>query len=471
MNASLWSAIVFGHHCGFIQEAISRYTVAIRIAEKIGDFITLAWLGLYHGALLESTGEYKDAINTSLRGLNNAEKANSIDMLRMNRANLIRQLTKFGDAEKAEVYFDSLVKDFPDNKTPGNTQAKAVATWSKAVFFASKNRWIEANECFENSLNFAETTLERVPLEAWIEEDYAKALDKQERRAEAKMFHEKAFGLNLKYEEIKSRFAKNNLQVYYMACKEIEVEQSCGIRLDIINISKSPAALIQVEGIISPDLKLVSFPSYCSIQKDTLLFDKRQIDPLQVEMLVFTVQATKTGILGLNPTVVYLNTAGERITSKSKCINLTVKQSSTKKTETVTQDTIQPAIVDREQITYLFKMAASSKTFEFLVTSFISDYMHQKMASENSGWRTLTEIIKGAKISKFSVYGANRRKGRTLLELEGRGLVEVRVFYGERGRGGKIVKARICYEKDPVKHLIEQRVLKNRESNFKIQNS
>jgi hypothetical protein len=141
------------------------------------------------------------------------------------------------------------------------------------------------------------------------------------------------------------------------------------------------------------------------------------------------------------------------------------------KTEMVIQDTNQPAVADRDQIMYLFKTAASSKTFEFLVTSFISDYMHQKMSSENSGWRTLTEIINGARVSKFSVYGANRRKGRTLLELEGRGLVEVRVFYGERGRGGKIVKTRICYEKDPVKHLIEQSVLKNRENNFKLLNS
>ena len=271
MNASLWGAIVFGHHCGFIKEAISNYATAIRIAEKIGDFITLAWLGLYHGALLESTGEYKGAIDTSLRGLKSAEKANSIDMLRMNRANLTRQYTKLGDLEKAEVYFKSLEKDFPDNKNPANTQAEAVATWSKAVFFAGKNRWIEANECFEKSLSLVKTTLERVPLEAWIEEDYAKVLDRQERREEARVFHEKANGLTLRYKEIESTFAKNNLQVHCIADKEVELGQSLGVRLDIINISKNPAIIIQVEDIIPPETKLVSFPSNYRVQKNAFI--------------------------------------------------------------------------------------------------------------------------------------------------------------------------------------------------------
>ena len=190
-----------------------------------------------------------------------------------------------------------------------------------------------------------------------------------------------------------------------------------------------------------------------------LLFDKRQIDPFQVENLAFIIQPTKTGNLSLNPKVVYLNTADERTISKSKSNNLIVKQNAVKNTEATTHNTMQRPIADREQINFEFKTKLSLSAFEYLIHSFISDYMNRKLSSENSGWRTLTEIMKGAKITKFSVYGANSRKGRVLLELESRGLIEVRVFKGERGRGGKIVRARICYEKDPVKHLIEQKVL------------
>ena len=362
------------------------------------------------------------------------------------------------------------MKDFPDNKNPENTQAEAVATWSKAVFFAGKNRWIEANECFENSLSLVKKTLERIPLESWIEEEYAKVLERQERWEEAKMFHEKAYGLNQRYKEIESRFAKNNLQVYCIAEKEVELGQSFEVRLDVINIGKKPAVIIQIEGIIPPESKVVSFPSNCSIQKDTLSFGKRQIDPFQVENLALIFQPTKTGNISLNPKVDYINTVGERTISTCQLINLKVKQSLIKNTEMVIQNKNQPDAADFSQINYEFRTESSLNTFEFLITSFISDYMIRKLPSEKSGWRTLIEIIGNTKIPKRSVYGTNRRKGHVLLELEGRGIVEVRVFQGERGRGGKIMKARICYEKEPLKQLVDQRVVKNGKGIFKLSN-
>jgi hypothetical protein len=67
------------------------------------------------------------------------------------------------------------------------------------------------------------------------------------------------------------------------------------------------------------------------------------------------------------------------------------------------------------------------------------------------------EIVKDGKVSTYSVYGEGRR-GTALIELERRGLVETRIFPGERGRGGKILKARVCYDKDPVKRQVDRRV-------------
>ena len=120
-----------------------------------------------------------------------------------------------------------------------------------------------------------------------------------------------------------------------------------------------------------------------------------------------------------------------------------------------------PKIAKETQITFEFKTEAAKKTFDFLIYAFIEDYMHRKFSLEKSGWRTLTDIIKHGRISKFSVYGDNHKKGKVMPQLEKRGLIEIRVFPGERGRGGRIMKARVCYEKEPVKHLIEQRIVKN----------
>ena len=72
-------------------------------------------------------------------------------------------------------------------------------------------------------------------------------------------------------------------------------------------------------------------------------------------------------------------------------------------------------------------------------------------------------IVKDAKISKSSVYGARGRRGPAMSELERRGLVETRVFPGERGRGGKIIKTRISYEKETVKRHVDKHIMKNKE--------
>ena len=66
------------------------------------------------------------------------------------------------------------------------------------------------------------------------------------------------------------------------------------------------------------------------------------------------------------------------------------------------------------------------------------------------------DIVKQERISKYSLYGAASYRGPALSELEQLGAVEVRLFQSERGRGGKILKLRIAYEKENVKRHIDQ---------------
>lgn len=72
------------------------------------------------------------------------------------------------------------------------------------------------------------------------------------------------------------------------------------------------------------------------------------------------------------------------------------------------------------------------------------------------------DIIKSEKVSRSSVYAARGGRGPAISELERRGLVEARVFPGERGRGGKIMKMRIYYEKETVKRYVDQHIMKNK---------
>jgi hypothetical protein len=85
--------------------------------------------------------------------------------------------------------------------------------------------------------------------------------------------------------------------------------------------------------------------------------------------------------------------------------------------------------------------------------------MQLKLPLEKSGWRTLVDIIKNGKIPMSNVYGRNGRLGKAISELEHRGIVEIRYFKGERGRGGNILRLRISYEKEPIKRHIDNKIM------------
>ena len=115
------------------------------------------------------------------------------------------------------------------------------------------------------------------------------------------------------------------------------------------------------------------------------------------------------------------------------------------------------------KLSFEFNIEAAQNTFSYIADAFINDYMRQKLSLEKSGWRTLMDIVKHGNVPKSSVYDAHGGLGNAVSELENRGLVEIRVFPGERGRGGRILKLRLAYEKETVKRYVDQLVMKNKE--------
>jgi hypothetical protein len=113
------------------------------------------------------------------------------------------------------------------------------------------------------------------------------------------------------------------------------------------------------------------------------------------------------------------------------------------------------------KLKFEFKTKSANEAFDFLLSSFVQDYMNRRFPLELSGWRTFMNVVKNARISKRSVYGANGLNGRAISELERRGLVEIRVFPGERGRGGLIQKVRVSHEKETIARLVDERVMKS----------
>jgi hypothetical protein len=101
-----------------------------------------------------------------------------------------------------------------------------------------------------------------------------------------------------------------------------------------------------------------------------------------------------------------------------------------------------------------FESETSRQIFESLVDSFINDYMIKKFVTEKCGWRTITEISRESGVPTSLLYGKQGKIGSALEEPVRRGLVEIRFFPGERGRGGEVMRSRIAYEKEPVKGYV-----------------
>lgn len=96
-----------------------------------------------------------------------------------------------------------------------------------------------------------------------------------------------------------------------------------------------------------------------------------------------------------------------------------------------------------------------------MTKSLVKDYLQEKFPLEKCGWCTFMEIAKKTKLSRANFYAKQKAYGPVITELKRQGLVDIKVFTGERGRGGKIQKARINIEKDALKRYILKIISKN----------
>ncbi len=84
--------------------------------------------------------------------------------------------------------------------------------------------------------------------------------------------------------------------------------------------------------------------------------------------------------------------------------------------------------------------------------------MKRRYSSDDSGWRGIGQLAKSMKASPSSMYGRHGGMSPELGELVRKGLVETRVFRGERGRGGEVTRLRIAYDRDPVKEYVKEQI-------------
>jgi hypothetical protein len=243
--------------------------------------------------------------------------------------------------------------------------------------------------------------------------------------------HEEAVG----YERFEHAEFEANLTI----SKEATAGEQVEAKLDIVNVGKGPGLLVRIESLVPAESKIGSSSSQLMAEDNLIDMKGKRILPLKVESITFWMQSKETGSFTLKPQIVYVDEIGNFKQCFPKPATITVHP----KTELE------------------FRTNAAQKAFEYLIRSFVEDYMKRKLVLKKSGWRSYVQIIKNAKVSARKIYGSKGSPGIAISELQRRGLIETRIFPGERGRGGKIVRTRICYDRDVVKRLVDRKVAKN----------
>jgi len=233
------------------------------------------------------------------------------------------------------------------------------------------------------------------------------------------------------------KFEHAHIQAYITVPNEATVGETFEVRIDMMNVAMKPGLLVRIENILPDNFEVIDVMPKYRLEEGTINVEGKCIKPQKVESIRIWVKAQESGVLYANPKIIYVDELG--------------------KFKVCQPNPVTVAIYPPRR--FEFKMNGAQKVFEYLTKAFVEDYMRRKLTLEESGWRTFTQIIKNTEISKSSIYGRKSPKGSVILELEKKGVIEVRIFTGERGRGGKIMKARISYEKDEIKQYIIKRYI------------
>jgi tetratricopeptide (TPR) repeat protein len=234
-------------------------------------------------------------------------------------------------------------------------------------------------------------------------------------------YPERAAGLNA--------FEDACIRARVTAPKDFAVGKETMIGLDLVNIGRKPGVVVKVEKLVPPSFSVLkTLPGY-TLEGESLNMEGKLLGPLQTVSLSVKVRPMGFDAIELSPRVVYVNYHGDFVVYD-----------------------VEPVLM-RPIVTFESKPA--HEVFTYLVNAFKEDHVKNGMPVEKSGWRTRTQILKGAKrIHKRHVYGSHGQLGPIILRLRNRGLIDIEVATGKRSRGGRLTKIRIAYEKEAVKRYV-----------------
>jgi tetratricopeptide (TPR) repeat protein len=464
--------LIFGHisfcllACGFLDEALDYASKGIAIGEKIENVRT-AWIHVfassayyYKTSQKTQLKQYPEASNLLNLAISHSKKASSIAEKTEGHyitisayGLLINQLIAAGIISEALEYEEKLdkllIKIGPHFDT-------AILRWvhtAKASLSAIKENWKEANKHFELGIESHKSETHGSIFEGGFRLAYSGALAKQQRFAEAKIQFEKGTQI---IREIKARFSNSKVLSSIIVPAKVLIGKEFNVRLDIVNVTNKSAYIEEMKGLENFEMVEVS-TSLLKSNTSQIDLKKTKLNGFQVLPVKLKIKAKKTGTFSITIKVSYIDNLDNRASVESNSKSLTVY--SPVSSQSLIEQQNQSNLNSQE---FEFNSSEAKLAFGYLVAVFIQDYMQRKIVVDKAGWKSLMDLVKNGRVARASVYNPKGGKGKAIVELERRGLIETSYFPGQRGRGGKILRVKINYENELLKNYIHNRIMKNK---------
>jgi len=306
---------------GLVEESYGIYSKLLKIAQKAGNYNGMFNASLVLSRLKEHLECFEEAVALSLKAAEYFKKTDTNFPQEAIFENLVRQYAKMGDLEHAQEYYRKLLKlPQKDSELSGIVFFRALQPVNtKAIFFAAKKQWKKAQHYFEKGF---EMIRKGRAGRMYLMKNYAWALEKEGRTEEAKIQLKEIQRIK---REVEKRFAHTNIQANLMTPRKVVAHQEFEMRLDLVSIAKKPGSLIKIEGLIPPEFKVDTLPTYCSLDGGSINMNKKSMDPFQVETVKLRLKAPNPGAFSLNPKVTYMDEKGENKTCSSNSVTITVQ--------------------------------------------------------------------------------------------------------------------------------------------------
>jgi tetratricopeptide (TPR) repeat protein len=407
--------------CGLREEGKRELAKLLENGEQLAIYNELVMATFRLSIYYSDDGKFEDALALAYKGLEHSKKTDATWSQGIAYANLVRLYSLLGDLKQADAYFD-ILSNLPASATSA-IYARNNVPLAKAIYFAAKGCWQEANQYFDELSKHPIPSRMTAHLSGLIW-----ALEKQGRFEEAKV---RRAEIQKVIFDAEKRFGHANIQLSCMLPRKVRVGEEFEIRADLVNVGRKPGERVKVSGLVFPDLEFSSMPCSCSIEDDSIRVNR--IDSFKVQTLKIRASLQKEGIFKLQPSVSWLDELSNCSESDCKPINVTVLPiQAGEKLETET--------FQQKQV--IFVTEAAEKAFSYLNRAYDEDKL-RKILSDKAGWRTFLEVSTGAQITKYCMYGRHGRGAKAYLELEHLGLIESKFLSGERGRTGRIKKIRV----------------------------